>query len=437
MKEFLKTSSDESVDAKAAISGLLNGIKMAESYGFTYSGAPSAVARALAGVANTLLLARSPSNSFLVNKYLLKYNKTLDLSKNPSLDDRFSAAESSFNSTAMLNADKSFIYLKGMLKFAESLKKTRIESSSENSTIVDGLLSSALSQDSTDIYINLIQRLEHYFKEIKEKSNVKYSLLNELLLRKHIIKDVDVTSKTENFTDQEKSIILDIGQSIADLEYFIKTIQGNIKIRDVGSAIRHDSEIKDKSQYKNLFEEAQKNVTKQKPNTSQGQYSYTINEVYSNDFERETIPTGNALKLFAYAGPFVKLNIIFSGGISNNATEVFRSILNSNLISETQESKGLLNRLNDPNETQLSISTDTNGNNILTISFPIAWILNLRGKSILIFKIEDKNLTIIASDKHTINTNIKKISFTTKDLIYESSNISDLERKLILKKIKK
>ena len=423
------------VNPEDAINGLFNGVKMAESYGFTYSGAPSSIARAISNIANTLLLARSPSNSFLVNKYLLRYNQIMRSSKSSSLDDYFSAASQSFDSVAMNNALKIFTNLKPMLQFAQSIKKSKIESSPDNKANVNSLLSDALSQNSTDIYIDLIKKLEYYFKEIKERSNVKYSILNEILLRKNIITGVDIVSNLENISDQEKSTILDIGQSISDLEYFIRTIQGNAKIRDVGSPINHELEVKHRTNYENVINE--KSDKKESPKKDRSQFSYQIMQVFSNDFKQETTPSGEVLELLALSGLNPTLNIMYTGGISNNALEVFNSMVNSYLIKETSDSQGILRKIKSQDETSVSVTQDGDGNNILTISFNKSLLNNYRGKPILIFLIKDKNLTAFASKKYLVNTDIKKISFTAEDLVKESSNISDLEKKLILKKIKK
>lgn len=423
------------VNPEDAINGLFNGVRMAESYGFTYSGAPSSVARAISNIANTLLLARSPSNSFLVNKYLLGYNQTMRSSKSSSLNDYFSAASQSFDSVAMNNALKIFTNLKPMLRFAESITKSEIQSSPNNKASVNSLLSDALSQNSTDIYIDLIKKLEYYFKEIKDKSNVKYSVLNEILLRKNIITGVDIVSNLENISEQEKSTILGIGQSISDLEYFIKTIQGNAKIRDVGSPVNHELEVRHRTNYENVINE--KSNKKESPKKSDSQFSYQITQVFSSDFRRQTTSSGEVLELLSSSGLNPVLNIMYTGGISNNPLEVFNSMVNSHLIKETNDSQGILSKVQSKDEIDLSVAEDNDGNKILTISFDKILLNRYVGKPILIFLINNKNLTAYASKKYVVNTDIKKISFTAKDLIKESSNISDLEKKLILKKIKK
>jgi len=432
---YITKKASEVIKAEDAINGLFNGVKMAESYGFTYSGAPSSISRAISNIANTLLLARSPSNSFLVNKYLLRYNQIMRSSKSSSLDDYFAAASQSFDSVAMNNALKIFTNLKPMLQFANAIKNSEIQSSPDNKASVNSLLSDAISQNSTDIYIDLIKKLEYYFKEIKEKSNVKYSALNEILLRKNIITGVNIVSNLENISEQEKSTILNIGQSISDLEYFIKTIQGNAKIRDVGSPINHELEIKHRTNYENVINE--KSTKKESPQKGTSQFSYQITQVFSNDFKQETTASGEVLELLPSSGLSPILNIMYTGGISNNALEVFNSMVNSHLIKETNDSQGILRKIQSQNETNISVAEDSDGNNILTISFNKSLLNNYKGKPILIFLINNKNLTAFASKKYIVNTDIKKISFTAEDLIKESSNISDLEKKLILKKIKK
>jgi len=427
---------ENKVDPELAISGFTRGLNKALNDKLCSSGSISQVTNFIGTLSNTILQARSPTNSPLVNRYLSSYSKRLK--RFPSADEMFSAADAAYKEVALGKAIYAYKLMMDLKTLAEEVNGTTISSNPSNTSEVNSLASEPF--ESTNYYIKLINKLEYYFNDINEKAEANRSVFKQLLAKRYTVTSIGVDPTSENFSDNDKKFLFNLGSAIANLGYFISTFEKNIRYNESGSLTGQDSvDFKGRKNLKPLNEEEKNKKEKNNSEQQPSQYSYQIDNVLeNNDFKMETGRSGYAVVLKTLHSQNPELRIEYSGGISNNPKEVLASIINSGLIKPGADAEDIFKVISDMTNTSKRVKIENNnGSSILVINFLNNILDNFKYKEILKITVKTNQISVIANKKYTINSGIKKISFDINDIINESSNISSLERTLIIKKIKK
>jgi hypothetical protein len=428
---MISKKAESKINPELAISNFTKGLNKALNDKLCSSGFINQVSNFTDTLSSTILQARSPSNSPLVNRYLSSYKKRLR--KFPSAEEMFSAADAAYKEVVLqkaINAYKSMLDLK---KLAEEVNGVSISSSVSNTSEVNSLASELF--ESTNYYIKLTSKIEYYFNNINEKAEADRSVFKQLLARRYTVVGIGIDAGNEAFSDNDKKFLFNLGTAIADVGYFISTFEKNIRYSDSGSLTGQDSiEFKGKKVLKPLDEKEEKRE-KQEPS----QHSYQIENIFqNNDFKSEVSSSGNLIVLNDLHSKNPELRIQYSGGISNDPKEVLASIINSGLIKPGADASNIFEALRNATDRSKIVKIENdNGTTILNIRFLNNILDNFKNKEILKIIVKTNQIGVFANKKYTINSGIKKISFDINDIINESSNISSLERTLIIKKIKK
>ena len=464
-------------DLTDAISLFKKGLNQAESIGLVSSPAPSVASGILSGISGIMI--GKPGSSYLEQRFSLGISKSEREQKNSIDKDNLSIVYSSFNSRVLTPAARAYQCFEALTKYAEELNEGKKLSTLINKSIINNYatLHSSLvdvgeeHSEAKSILNSSIDELSDAFEKVKNISNAQQSIINQLLLKSSTT-SIGVSAPTNvdflenysisNFPASIKDALLKIAAEVKTLGMlidYLKNIVGQYNsvssIPVPGSSSRTPT-----SQTPNagggpssnppqvpgppsnssspiISVRGSQNFAQDRshPNSIQlhgvGASSSPTFAVFFKDIPGVTFVTAHEALTYFIRNGFLKINS-FSGSSPGSNPGKDAAIAKVHDIVSNQNS----------NNVSLSLAPEARigGYKLgISLSNQVAQELSRHSQDpIFEFVTQSSGKLIVRAglNNYKIDTGFSKISFTAKDLINDSSNISKLNRQKILEKIK-
>lgn len=469
-------------DLTDAISIFKKGLNQAESIGLVSSPAPSIASGILSGISGIMI--GKPGSSYLEQRFSLGISKSEREQKNSIDKNNLSIVYSSFNSRVLAPAVKAYQCFETLTKYAEELNDGKNLSTLINKSIINNYATMHSSlvdvgedhSEAKSILSLSIEELSDAFEKVKNISNAQQSIMNQLLLKSSTT-SIGVSAPTDvdflenysisNFPAAIKDALFKIAAEVKTLGVLIDYLRNIVgqynsvsSISVPGSSSKTPTTRTPTTQTSNpsggpsgnppqvsgpqsnssspiISVRGSQNFAQDRshPNSIQlhgvGASSNPTFVVFFKDIPGVTFATAHEALTYFIRNGFLKINS-FSGSSPGSNPGKDAAIAKVRDIISNQNS----------NNVSLSLAPETRiGGYRLEVSLSnqVAQELSLHSQDPLFEFVTQSSgkLTVRAGlNNYKIDTGFSKISFTAKDLINDSSNISKLNRQKILEKIK-
>ena len=465
-------------DLTDAISIFKKGLNQAESIGLVSSPAPSIASGVLSGISGIMI--GKPGSSYLEQRFSLGILKSKREQKNSIDKNNLSIVYSSFNSRVLSPAVKAYQCFETLTKYAEELNEGKDLSTLIDKSIINNYATTHSSlvdvgeddSEAKSILSSSIDDLSDAFEKVKNISNTQQSIINQLLLKPSATsigvsapENVDFLEKysISKFPAGVKDALFKIAAEVKTLGMlidYLKNIVGQYnsvssipvpgsssKAQTPGSSgSPSNSPTGNPPQAPGSPSNAASPIVsvrgvqnfapdRSHPNSIQlhgvGASSNPTFVVFFKDIPGTTFATPHEALTYFLRNGFLKINS-FSGSSPGSNPGKDAAIAKVREIISNQNSNNVsLNLLPEPRvggyRLEISLSNQVSQELSRHSQDPLfEFITQSSGK-----------LTVRAGlNNYKIDTGFSKISFTAKDLINDSSNISKLNRQKILEKIK-